>query len=107
MTVIRARWRWLDHGVSSRATAADRPHRCTLPTDFAQITRRAAIAVLAVKATRFASGFAGLDRCARRWLWLTMSFGERSRPFGRDANQKDMDASTLPRRRRAQSPEGP
>jgi hypothetical protein len=30
--------------------------------------RRAAIAVLAVKATRFAGGFAGLDGSARRWL---------------------------------------
>jgi hypothetical protein len=30
--------------------------------------RRVAIAVLAVKATRFAGGFAGLDRGARRWL---------------------------------------
>jgi hypothetical protein len=34
--------------------------------------RAAIIAVLAVKATRFAGGFAGLDGSARRWPWLTM-----------------------------------
>jgi hypothetical protein len=35
---------------------------------------RAAIAVLAVKATRFAGGFAGLDCCARRWPFAFISF---------------------------------
>jgi hypothetical protein len=35
--------------------------------------RRAAIAVLAVKATRFAGSFADLDRSARQWLLAAIS----------------------------------
>jgi hypothetical protein len=38
------------------------------PTERKINTRRTAIAVLAVKATRSAGGFAGLDGCARQWL---------------------------------------
>jgi hypothetical protein len=58
----------------------------------------------AVKATRFAGGFAVLDRFARRRLLPTVSFGERSRPFGRTAHQKTWRPVATPTRR--SHPEG-
>ena len=68
------------------------------------LRRRAAIVVLAVKTTRFAGGFAGLDRSARRWPFAFMSFGERRGLLGRTVHQRTWQPLAAPPRR--SHPEG-